>query len=184
MAESESELCGKCQSKQPYYDASFAPFLYEPPISKLIQAIKFNGKIKYAHLLGELMAKEILARDMPLPELIIPVPLHPARQRKRGFNQVIELSRPIARLTGIALAPDLVVRSQNTLAQSRLKASQRLSNIRGAFALVKKPNNKHIAIMDDVVTTGSTVNELARILKSTGAHTLEVWSLARADYRI
>ncbi len=125
------------------------------------------------------MAQRLQA-ETPLPELIIPVPLHHARYRSRGFNQAIEISRPLSATLKIPMDNHAVKRIINTSSQSELHAKERHKNIRGAFQVKKAINAKHIAIIDDVITTGSTVTELAKVLKRAGVKRVDVWSFARA----
>jgi ComF family protein len=115
-----------------------------------------------------------------MPEAILPVPLHARRLRERGFNQSIELARPASRAFGLPLVRDLVKRSRPTSPQTALDIKQRRQNLRNAFVVDGKIPYSHIAILDDVVTTGSTVNELAKVLRRSGVQTIQVWSIARA----
>ena len=120
---------------------------------------------------------------MPLtkPELLLPVPLHRTRLRQRGYNQALELAKPLARLLGVPLCRDLLQRQRGTAAQTELDAVARRRNVRGAFAVragVALPT--HVAILDDVMTTGATLAECARVLKRAGVQRVDVWALARA----
>src|SRR5262249_21777320 len=120
----------------------------------------------------------------PHPDALIPIPLHPQRLRERGYNQALELARPLAREFGIDLRPDALVRQRATQAQSELDAAQRRRNLRGAFAVapgVEVP--AHVALIDDVMTTGTTLREAARTLLHAGALRVDVWALARAPLR-
>jgi ComF family protein len=132
-------------------------------------------------LLGHLMADALARRAAPLPELLIPVPLHVQRLRQRGYNQALELGRPIARRLSLRLEPSAVSRTVATGEQTRLDAASRRRNVRGAFAaegaLVR---GRHVALLDDVITTGATVSELARTLRAAGAARIEAWAVARA----
>ncbi len=123
---------------------------------------------------------ERLRKEQKPPELIIPVPLHPARYRSRGFNQAIEIAWPISKALDIPIDNHTIKRIVNTGTQTKLHARERRKNLRGAFQLKKPLTAKHIAIIDDVITTGSTVTELAVVLKKAGAERIEVWSFARA----
>ena len=176
-------LCGRCQKKSPAFDCSFSLFRYEQPVVWLIQQLKFNQRLSHTRLLGELMAQHVvqsLAARALKPQCILPVPLHNKRLRQRGFNQSIELARPVAKQTGLPLLLGHVERTRPTQAQTGLDARQRRKNIRGAFKLRRPILYDHVAILDDVVTTGSTVNELARVLKKAGVKRVDVWSIARA----
>jgi len=114
------------------------------------------------------------------PEQIIPVPLHAQRYHRRGFNQAIEIARPIARMLDIPLNLTCCRRTRNTAPQAQLSAKERKSNLKNAFSIVKAPAVNHVALLDDVVTTGSTVDELARALRKAGIERIDVWACARA----
>jgi len=129
--------------------------------------------------MGTLMAQQRLD-EAEQPERLIPVPLHPSRYRSRGFNQAIEIARPISTTLKIPMDNHAVKRVINTHSQSELHAKERHKNIRGAFQVKKSIDAKHIAIIDDVITTGSTVTELAKVLKKAGVERIDVWSFARA----
>ena len=180
---SQSGVCGACQKSPPSYDAAVALFLYEEPVDYLICALKFEQKLYCARLLGTLMADR--ARDGALfpgelPDLILPVPLHSKRMRQRGFNQSLELIRPLATARKIAVKPDLVRRCVDTEPQSGMDAVARRRNLQGAFEVVGDVHGAHIAIVDHVMTTGSTVETLARTLKRAGASQVTVLVCARA----
>lgn len=179
----EGAVCGICQKKSPAFDHSYSLFRYEQPVIWLVQQLKFNERLSHTRLLGELFADQLMQRDMPAenrPQCILPVPLHNKRLRERGFNQSIELVSPVARKTSLPVLLDHVERKRSTEAQTGLDAKQRRKNIRGAFECIKAIPYEHVAVFDDVVTTGSTVNELARVLKRAGVRRVDVWSIARA----
>ncbi len=175
-------VCGECLHHPPPFDAAFAPLLYRTPVDWLLQGFKFNGRLAPGRLCGTLFAEALAGRDGPLPQLVIPVPLHPRRLAGRGYNQALELVRPAARQLALPLAPELVRRLRATATQSLLDAAQRHRNVRGAFALTGPLPAEHVAIVDDVVATGSTVGELARVLRRGGARRIEVWAVARAGH--
>jgi ComF family protein len=136
--------------------------------------------LSHARLLGELLAGHLATLVGPRPELLLPVPLHPRRQRGRGFNQALELARPIARRLGVRLVADGCRRLRDTAAQSGLDAAARRRNVRGAFAVNTPVGGRRVALIDDVVTTGHTVTEMARVVAAAGAERVEVWCVARA----
>ena len=175
-----SGICGACLKRPPHYDSAFSLYHYQQPASHLIHGLKFGGHLRNARLLGTLLARELLAQSVEMPEAILPVPLHARRLRERGFNQSIELARPASRALGLPLGRDLVTRSRPTSPQTALDIKQRRQNLRNAFVVAGKIPYSHIAILDDVVTTGSTVNELAKVLRRSGVQTIQVWSIARA----
>lgn len=172
-------LCGRCLHRPPAFDFAHAAFTYAHPQDFLLQQLKFNGRLEIARVLGELMAQRLLESAMTRPTLLIPVPLHAQRLRERGFNQAAELARPIGRRLGIPLDNHCCQRRRSTEAQSGLSRRARMKNLRGAFA-VRGPVPGHVAIIDDVMTTGSTAQELARTLKESGADRVDVWVCARA----
>jgi ComF family protein len=143
--------------------------------------LKFHGRLAPAHLLGGLMARRLARRPEPLPELLVPVPLSPGRLRRRGYNQALELGRELARLLSLRLAPSAARRVRPTLEQTSLDAAARRRNVRGAFAMdAGAVAGRHVALLDDVVTTGATMAELARATRAAGAARIEAWAAARA----
>lgn len=172
--------CGPCSRRQPPFICSHIPFCYEAPLDYLLLQLKFHQSLHLAPLLGTLMAETIRGRTMPLPQALVPVPLHAGRLRERGYNQALELARPLSRLLDIPIEYRLCRRQRATLAQTSLQGKERRHNLRGAFAVEKGELPRHVAIVDDVVTTGATVEELARTLRRAGVETVEVWACARA----
>jgi len=149
---------------------------------QLIVKLKFQQQLSHAKLFGVLMAQAILQdwyQGRLLPDVIIPVPLHPLRLRERGFNQAVEIARPIARMTGIPIDIHGVKRIRHTKAQSSLPATERDKNIANAFMIDSDYRGKYIAVLDDVITTGCTVRELCRRLSANGASRIDVWCCAR-----
>ena len=180
-AEAAADVCGACLARPPPYIVSTAPLRYAYPLDHLVHGLKFRGELACGRVLGQLLARHIAAnRREPLPELIVPVPLAARRYRERGFNQACELALPLARLLGVPMRADVVIRQRETLEQLPLDRKQRRRNVRDAFAASAALPARHIAILDDVVTTGSTVSELARVLAGAGAERIEVWAIARA----
>jgi ComF family protein len=182
--------CGECLDREPPFDAAFAPYLYGHPFDLLLTKLKFGHSLAAGRVLAELWISSLRtaladATLGALPDAIVPVPLHAARLRERGYNQALELAKPIAREFGIALAPDLLRRTRATSPQSDLDASARRKNLRRAFA-VETPRSEapaHIVLLDDVMTTGATLRECARTLKRAGIARVDVWALARAPRR-
>ena len=177
----DGKLCGSCVQNLPPYTSVYRFADYVPPLDRIIQDLKFNQKLHYAQLLGHLMAKDIRAREIELPDILMPVPLHSRRLKQRGFNQALEIGRPLGKYLGLPVDIHSCIRSRPTPEQSGLPAKQRKTNIKGAFQVRNKIQGKHIAILDDVMTTGSTVNELTQVLKSHGATRVDVWVCARAN---
>jgi ComF family protein len=174
-------ICGVCQRHPPVFHRTVAPYIYAAPLDRLIQQFKFNRRLDLARPLAGLMGASLTLRDGAYPQLLVPVPLHPQRLRKRGFNQARELARVIGRELDIPLAtPKLCQRLRATAMQADLPARQRQGNVRGAFAVTAPLSVGHVAIVDDVMTTGHTAAELARTLRRAGAESIEVWVCARA----
>ncbi|OQW95927.1 MAG: hypothetical protein BWK79_00755 [Beggiatoa sp. IS2] len=171
-------LCTTCQAHPPVFEHAQTVFTYRYPIDKLIHAAKYSGNFGVLFLLGEIMATHLHIDNRP--EVLIPVPLHPRRLRQRGYNQSLELAKIVARHTGIPIDYKACVRQRYTVPQVSLQRLQREENIRGAFR-VQSASLKwtHVAILDDVMTTGSTVQELARVLTAAGVKRVEVWCCAR-----
>ncbi len=174
-------LCAQCQNKPPAFHRSFALFHYNPPIDGFIMDLKFHHKLLYAHILGKLLLKKINNCDKP--EYIIPVPLHPKRLRQRGFNQALEIAKPIANALQIPIETQSIKRIENTDSQSQIDASKRQKNLKNAFEVVEPIQARHVAIVDDVVTTGSTVNALATKLVEQGVKQIDVWCSARTSLK-
>jgi ComF family protein len=173
-------LCGQCQQHPSSFDYIYAPLLYQSPVDFLIKELKFRGRLAVAQLLGDWLAAALESRGDTLPQSLIPVPLHATRLRERGFNQALELARPVAQRLGIALLPDSVRRIRPTAPQSQLDMQTRHTNVRGAFIVNRPIHAHHIALLDDVITTGSTVSELAKVMRRAGVEKIEVWACARA----
>jgi len=179
LATHSAEYCGHCQQNPPGFDVTHTLFRYEEPVRYLIHALKFRADYPCARLLGQLMA-EHLGEFADKPELLIPVPLHRERYRERGFNQATEIARTLSRRLQIPLDPTCCIRTRPTRPQAELPAKERLRNLKKAFQVVSALGAAHVAIIDDVVTTGATVNELAKALRAAGAERIEVWACARA----
>jgi len=175
-----NSICGKCLNNKPYYDKTFAPYLYQSLISRLILDLKFNQQLANAVILGELLFLQIKKQNIICPDVLIPVPLHKKRLKQRGFNQALEIAKILSKKLNTPIDYQACQRIKNTLPQSEISAEERKKNIHQAFAISKKINYQHIAIIDDVMTTGNTVNELAKALKKSGIKKISVWCIARA----
>ncbi|VAW51683.1 Competence protein F homolog, phosphoribosyltransferase domain; protein YhgH required for utilization of DNA as sole source of carbon and energy [hydrothermal vent metagenome] len=172
-------LCGRCIQILPAFDYAHSPFRYEEAVIGLVHQLKFSEKISFARTIGEMLLVH-LSDTNEKPDCILPVPLHKTRLRQRGFNQSIEISRVLAKKLGVPIERNAVIRKRSTIAQAGLNAKQRKKNIKGAFSIVGQLNYKHILIVDDVMTTGATVNELAKVLKKNKVARVGVLSIARA----
>jgi ComF family protein len=178
------EVCGQCIQKPSVIRHIFPLWQYQPPLDKLITSAKFQGRLMYSYLFGELMSTQVLEKwykNQPLPDLIIAMPLHKKRLRERGYNQALEIARPMARRLNIPLDRHSCQRSRATSAQTELSAEARARNVKDAFMVRHPMQAKHVAIVDDVVTTGNTVHALALCLKNAGIQTIDVWCCARTN---
>lgn len=173
-------LCAQCQARPPPYHRVYTPFIYQPPLDYLIHGMKYNQRLGYARLLGVMLAEYLVDAAPGRPQLLIPVPLHGRRLRQRGYNQALEVARPVARSLGIGIDARCCRRTRVTAPQSRLGAEQRRRNLKGAFRVAHPPRVHHVALIDDVMTTGTTVAELARVLVHSGVTRVDVWVCARA----
>jgi len=179
-AESHTAFCPQCQKNRPQLDHCRALFGYLEPVNQWIQQLKFRQDLTVARLLGELLAEHVPDNRKDQPMTLLPVPLHRARLRTRGYNQSLEIARSLAR-KGYALKPDICRKHKATAtaAQSDLPARERRHNVRGAFSVNCPLQGEHFLLVDDVLTTGATLNELARTLKNAGAERVEAWVIAR-----
>ncbi len=153
--------------------------IYDFPVASLIQALKYGHRLEVSAALTELWLDH--AAPNPFPDLLVPMPLHPARLRERGFNQALELARILAQQCDLPLSRDACQRIRDTPPQAALPLKARRKNLRGAFsANADQVSGKRIAIVDDVMTSGSSLNELAATLKKAGTVEVECWVMARA----
>lgn len=178
--DAEDQLCGNCIKTLPAWDDAKSPLAYAYPLDRLIQRFKFDGDLAAGRMLGGLLAEYLAASGGTRPDCVLPVPLHPIRLKERGFNQAVELARPVGRRLGIPLHLGLCERVRVTEVQSKLDAAERKKNLKDAFAVRQSLDGAHVALLDDVVTTGATVEALTRALKDAGAARVTFWSLARA----
>jgi len=173
--------CGACQTQAPAFARTVALYRYAPPVDHFIRELKFHQQLGLARLLGEQLARR-LAAETTRPDRIIPVPLHGARLRERGYNQALEIARPVARALGVPLDFRLLVRVRATAPQTGMTVAARRKNLRGAFALrdAGAVRDLRVALVDDVMTTGSTVQAAAQCLRAAGAREVDIWVIARA----
>ena len=172
-------VCGQCRREPPPVTRTFCFGLYEPPLDYLILQLKFHAQLAVAPLLAGLLAQKIRGAEPQLPLALIPVPLHPTRLAERGYNQAGELARALGHELGLPTLPNLVRRTRHTDAQSALPAKERRKNVHDAFEVVGGDVPAHVAIVDDVMTTGTTVWEMAKTLKQAGAQRVDAWIIAR-----
>lgn len=172
------QACGACIRQPPPFEATAAALAYRPPITTLVQRFKYRADLAAGRALAAAMAER--ARRADRPQLLVPVPLHWTRQLKRGFNQAELLALDLA-ASGGPPVHGLLRRARRTPAQSNLAAGRRRANVRGAFQCRPLPPGlRHVALVDDVMTTGATLAECARTLKRAGVQRVDVWVAARA----
>ena len=177
---SQTAICPTCLTNPPAFDETFAPFVHNHAIRYLILQLKFHRHYPSARLLGGLLA-DYLQKTTELPDCIIPVPLHKNRYRERGFNQSIEIARVLAKKLQLPLDLNSCSRHRDTAHQVGLTGEERNNNMRNAFSVSPKFKAQHVALVDDVMTTGSTVHDLAMALKTAGCHRIQVWVCAKAQ---
>jgi ComF family protein len=174
--------CHICQNEPPPFTQTQAIFRYDYPVNKLIQVAKFHHNLAILKWLGEIMGDNMSHRRYlkERPDVLIPVPLHPKRLRERGYNQSLELAKRIAKSTGIPVNYTASERCRYTKPQISLSANKRRTNLIGAFRVRQiEPHWKHLVLVDDVVTTGATVRELAKIFLQAGVSRVDVWCCAQ-----
>lgn len=176
----DGPLCGACMAHPPRYDGVTAVFIYQHPLDALIHAFKYGGNLALAMLLGDALGQTVAATRTERTDLIIPMPLSAQRLRERGFNQALEIARRVSRITGIAVANGICRKVAETQPQAALPWKRRAQNVRGAFVCDADLEGKNVAVIDDVMTSGATLNELAKNLRRAGAAHISGWVVARA----
>lgn len=183
------DLCGYCVEGLPgrsgdvlagpsLFSRALVPYTYDYPIDRFIRRLKFRGERQYARVLGMLLARAQAASGAPLPQLLIPVPLHTLRYRSRGFNQAAEIARFAAAELGVRTDDRCLVRLIATREQSGLPLEERMHNVRGAFQMRRPPAAQRVALVDDVLTTGNTMGEAGRALATAALESMELWAVA------
>ena len=178
--EANGAACGACQKHPPAYAFTRAAFRYAPPVDKLIQNLKYHGRLDLSRVLGGYLAAYLQTLNDPLPDVIVPVPLHTSRLRSRGYNQSLEIARTVAKQLGRPLNWKDTERIRATAPQTELPREERRKNVHGAFKSSEAFAGQCIAILDDVMTSGHTVNALAESLLRSDAAEVQVWVVARA----
>lgn len=183
----DNQICGACLSDPPDFDDTTSAFHYSYPLDRLVQAYKFNANLGLLPLFADSLARAVRAKRKPAndgatqPDLVIPLPLAPKRLAERGFNQSALLGEQVSKTLGIRFEARGMLRVRETPPQTGLNREARLKNLRGAFDCVHRLDGKHVAVVDDVMTTGATLSEAAKALKKAGAAHVSAWVIARAD---
>lgn len=174
----EAGLCGACLQRPPPLTETHAAFVYGFPLDRLVPRFKFHNDLVAGRLLSELMAEGLCV--LPKPAALVPVPLHDSRLRQRGYDQALELAKPLARALRIPLVPQMLVRTRATAPQSELDAGARQRNLRRAFEVRAEATlPDHVALIDDVMTTGATLQAAAKSLLRAGVARVDAWVCAR-----
>lgn len=173
--------CGSCLNAPPHFDATQALFTYDFPVDSLLQHYKYRDMLHLANTFASLLIAKKLASHEQVKkiDLIIPMPMHPSRLQARGFNQALELARIIAKNMQLQLDYSSCQRTKLTPPQASLPLKERIKNIQGVFNCSQDLKGLSIALVDDVMTTGASLNELAKTLKKAGAAHVECWVIAR-----
>jgi ComF family protein len=177
LASPAGAVCGRCLTQPPNFDATVAALAYRFPADVLVHALKFRSELALAPLFAALLSKKLAAGERV--DCILPVPLSAGRLRERGYNQSLEIGRSLGKATGARLAPELCERKRDTPAQAELPLAERAKNVRGAFHCPRLLEGANIAVLDDVMTTGATLDEIAATLKRAGAARVVNWVVAR-----
>jgi len=170
-------VCGACLKSPPAFAATTAALSYQFPVNAMLQAYKYGDRLALAPLFGQLLADRVAAT--PMPDIVTCMPLHADRLRERGFNQAAELARVVAKRLHLPLALDACAKVRATTPQTGLPLAERGKNLRGAFASTGNIAGKRISVVDDVMTSGASLNELARTLRKAGAAEVNCWVVAR-----
>ena len=172
------QVCGRCQQHRPDYDQALATLLYGGMARQLVTELKFQGKLANAGLLASLFHERL--PDFERPQCLVPIPLHTSRLRERGYNQSLEIARVLGKLLDIPIDYRLANRRRPTARQAELPRRAKRANVFNAFEATTSQIPGHIAVIDDVMTSGHTLNEFARVMKKAGAHRVQVWAMTRA----
>lgn len=171
----DGAVCGACLKEPPHFDATLALFAYAFPVEHLVQGLKYRGQLPLAGFFADALASRV---DSGI-DAIVPLPLHPSRLKDRGFNQAVEIARPLAQRLKLPLLAGACTRELDTAPQASLPWKARSGNVRGAFHCRIDLAGKSVAVVDDVMTSGATLNEFARTLKKHGAVRVTNWVAAR-----
>tara|TARA_B100000989_G_scaffold294137_1_gene272650 strand:- start:39401 stop:39946 length:546 start_codon:yes stop_codon:yes gene_type:complete len=178
----EDTTCGNCLLEAPPYEQTLCPLSYDSTVGKFIYQLKFNHNLLYARLFAQLLSRRVQGHyHTDLPEAIIPVPLHRSRMRKRGYNQALEIGRYLSKQLTVPLDYQHCWRTKQTKAQAQLDFKARQGNVSRAFRARPMPY-RHVAVLDDVVTTGNTAKAFCQTLQKAGVKRIDVWCCARPPF--
>lgn len=173
----KNNICGHCLKQPPYFDATYALMRYQFPLDKLLQHYKYNEALYLSQAFGRLMTEQLYLTNI---DVIVPMPLHINRLKARGFNQSSEIAKVMSKLTNIPLDLAGCEKVKDRPPQASMAYKDRIKNMKKAFVCTKSYTDLHVAIVDDVMTTGATLNELSKMLKQAGAAHISCYVLARA----
>jgi len=174
-------VCGKCQRKPPKLNSVLTAYRYGYPVDRIIKKYKYKQDLSIARPLINALICRINNESSALPQAIVPVPLHYLRHYLKGFNQALEIAKIVGNAFNISVDAHSLQRKRATAPQYRLTPQQRKNNLAGAFRIKKPVSYRSIAIVDDIITTGATGNEIAKLYRQAGVKHIELWALARAD---
>ncbi|MEH6444066.1 MAG: ComF family protein [Oceanospirillaceae bacterium] len=179
MPTNAKDLCKACLKTSPHFKQTIAAFHYLFPIDLILPKVKKSQQRHHLRWLADCLAEKIMSTPQySLPQAIIPVPISHLKKLQKGYNQTEQLALELTRNLDIKIDSSLIAKNRNTQAQAQLNAKLRRSNLKDAFD-VRENNYSHLAIIDDVMTTASTVNEIAKVLQQSGVEKIDVWVLAR-----
>lgn len=189
QADSVSLVCGECLSLPPSFSKTLCPFQYEFPIKEIIRKIKYSKQRFWIKTLCWSLCQEYFRKSkyhsFSNPDLLIPIPIHTSKRKMRGFNQAELIAKALSKNTGIPISTKILIKIQNTDTQAELNKSERMKNLKGSFRVSKKAasqnalTGKHVALIDDVMTTKATCELASKLLLEGGAKQVDVWCLAR-----
>lgn len=173
-------VCTRCFPHAPAFDSCVVGCVYRYPVDRMIKRLKYQARLDLVHALSRPLIERIRREVAVVPDCLVPVPLHRSRQRRRGFNQAREIAGALSRSLSLQADDRLVRRHKASAQQYGLRRESRAKNVMGVFSIVGSMSYKRIAVVDDILTTGATANELARLLKDNGAESVQIWCLAHA----
>lgn len=171
-------MCGECLRTPPAFDGAAAAFEYRFPVDRLVHRFKFGGDLAIGRWLGEQLAARV--RGLETPDVLVAPPLAPRALGERGFNQALELAKPVGRALGVPVEPAALRKVRETAPQRTLGRRARQVNLRGAYVCELDVSGARVVVVDDVITTGATVGSAAEAMLRAGAASVHAWAVARA----